>query len=53
MKIYGVMIDFSSKKGQMVCHTYRVNYLKELIEIWHVDGVTIIGVHFCGQKGIG
>jgi len=33
------------QKRSKVCHAYRVNRLKELVEIWHVDGVTIAGVH--------
>ena len=46
------MIDFLRKKWLKVCYTYRVNHLKELVETWHVDGVTIVGVPFCGLKGI-
>jgi len=43
------MIDFKRSK---VCHTYRVNCWKELDETWHVGGVIILGVPFCGLKGI-
>ena len=53
IKIYGVIIDFLRKKGSKVCHTYRVNRWKELDEIWHVGGVIIVGVPFCGLKEIG
>jgi len=52
IKIYGVMIDFLCKKRSKVCHAYRVNHWKELDETWHISGVTIIGVPFCGLKGI-
>jgi len=53
IKIYGVIIDFSCKKWSKVCRTYRVNCWKGLDESWHVDRVTIVGVPFCGLKGIG
>jgi len=33
-------------------HAYRVNRRKELVETWNVDGATIVGVPFCGLKGI-
>jgi len=49
IKIYGVMIDFYIKMSK-VCHAYRVNYRKELVETWHVDGVTIVGVPFVVWK---
>ena len=52
IKIYGVMIDFSCEKRSKVCHTYRVNHWKELDETWHVVGVTIVEVSFCGLKWI-
>jgi len=52
IKIYGVMIDFLCKRRLKVCHAYRVNRWKELVETWHVGGVTIVGVPFCGFKGI-
>jgi len=47
------MINFSCKKRSKVCHAYRVHHQKELVETWHVDGVIIMGVPFCGLKGIG
>ena len=40
-------------KRLKVCHDYRVNRLKELVETWHVDGVSIASVPFYGLKGIG
>ena len=47
------MIDFPYKKGQRsVTPSYRVNQWKELDETWRVSGVTIVGVPFCGLKGI-
>jgi len=46
------MIDYSCKERLKVCHAYRVNHWKELDEAWHVGGVIIVGVHFCGLKGI-
>jgi len=46
------MIDFLHKKRSKVCDAYRVNHWKELDETWHVGGVNIIGVPFCGLKGI-
>ena len=49
---YGVMINFSCIKRLKVCHAYRVSHWKELDEIWHASGVTILGVPFCGLKGI-
>ena len=52
IKIYGVMIDFSHKRRLKVCHSYRVNHWKELVETLHVHGVAIIGVPFCVWKGI-
>ena len=50
--IYGVTIDFARKRRSKVCHAYRVNHWKELDDTWHVGGVTIVGVLFCGLKGI-
>jgi len=50
--MYGVKIDFSRKKRLKICHGYRVNHWKDLDEIWHVGKVTIVGVPFCGLKGI-
>ena len=49
--IYGVIINFYVKKSK-VCHAYRVSRWKELGETWHVGGVIIVGVPFCGFKGI-
>ena len=46
------MIDFLHKKSK-VCHAYRLRkLLEELVETWLVDEVTIVGVPFCGLKGI-
>jgi len=44
------MIDFYCK----ACHTYRVNRRKELVETWHLDGVTIVGMPFVriGKKTV-
>ena len=42
--------QFLHKRRLKVCHAYRVNCWKELVETWHVDGVTIVGVPFCGFK---
>ena len=53
IKIYGVVIDFLHKRRLKVCYAYRVNHWKELDETRHVGGVTIVGVPFCGLKGIG
>jgi len=36
----------------MVYHAYKISHWKKLDETWYVDGVTIIGVPFCGLKGI-
>ena len=44
------MIKFLHEKRLKVCHAYKVNHWKELRETWHVDGVTIVGVPFCGLK---
>jgi len=40
------MIKFSRKKRLKVCHAYRVNRWKELVETLHVDGLIIVGVPF-------
>ena len=47
------MADYLHKELSMVCQAYRVNCWKELVETWHADEVTIIGVPFCGLEGIG
>ena len=52
IKIYGVMINFLRKKRLKSCHAYRINHWKELDETLHVGGVTVVGVPFCGLKGI-
>ena len=52
MNIHGVMTDYVRKIRSKVCHAYRVNPLEEWVENWYVDGVTIVGVPFCGLKGI-
>ena len=39
-------------KRLKICHVYRENHLKELVETWHVREVTIARVPFCGLKGI-
>ena len=49
---YLPMINFLHEKRSKICHAYRVNYWKKLDETWHVGGVTIIEVPFCGLKGI-
>ena len=48
----GVMTDYLRKIRSKVCHAHRVNRLKESAENCYVDGVTIVGVPFCGLKGI-
>ena len=53
MNIYEVMTDYLRKIKSKVCHTYRVNPLEESVENRYVDGATIVGVPFCGLKGIG
>ena len=52
MNIHRVMIDYSRKIRSKVCHAHRVNPLKEWVENCYVDGVTIVGVPFCGLKRI-
>ena len=44
------LTDFTYKSSK-VWHAYRVNCWMELVKIWHVDRITIIGVPFCGLKG--
>ena len=53
MNIHGVMTDYVRKIRSKVCHAYRVNPLEESVENCYVDGATIVGVPFCGLKGIG
>ena len=52
MNIHGVMTDYLCKTRSKVCHAHRVNRLKESAENCYVDGVTIVGVPFCGLKTI-
>ena len=52
MNIHGVMTDYLRKIRSKVCHAYRVNLLEESVENRYVDGATIVGVPFCGLKGI-
>ena len=53
MNIHGVITDYLCKIRSKVCHAYRVNPLEESVENSYVDGATIVGVPFCGLKGIG
>ena len=53
MNRYGVMTDYLRKIRSKVCHAYRVNSFEESVENCYVDGATIVGVPFCGLKGIG
>ena len=53
MNIHGVMTDYLRKIRSKVCHAYRVNTFEESVENCYVDGATIVGVPFCGLKGIG
>ena len=53
MNIHGVMTDYLRKIRSKVCHAYRVNSFDESVENCYVDGATIVGVPFCGLKGIG
>jgi len=46
------MTNCSHKTRSICYHAYRVNLFKEGIEAWHADGVNIVGVSFCGLKGI-
>ena len=46
------MTDYLRKIRSNVCHAYRVNPLEESVENLYVDGTTIVGVPFCGLKGI-
>ena len=51
MKIHGVMTAYSCKIRLKVCHSHRLNPLKERAENCYVDVVTIVGVPFCDLKG--
>ena len=53
MNIHRVMTDYLCKIRLKVCHAYRVNSFEESVENYYVDGATIVGVPFCGLKGIG
>ena len=53
MNIHGVMTDYLRKIRSKVCHAYRVNSFEESVENCYVGGATIVGVPFCGLKGIG
>ena len=53
MNIHGVMTAYLRKIRSKVCHAYRVNSFEESVENCYVDGATIVGVPFCGLKGIG
>ena len=53
MNINRVMTDYLRKIRSKVCHAYRVNSFEESVENCYVDGATIVGVSFCGLKGIG
>ena len=46
------MTDYLRKIRSKVCHAYRVNSFEESVENCYVDGTTIVGVPFCGLKGI-
>ena len=52
MNIHGVMTDYLRKIRSKVCHAHRVNRWKEYPDNCYVDGITIVGVPFCGLKGI-
>ena len=52
MYIHGVMTDYLRKIRSKVCHAHRVNPFEERVEKCYVNGVTIVGVPFCGLKGI-
>ena len=53
MNNHGVMTDYLRKIRSKVCHAYRVNSFEESVENCYVDRATIVGVPFCGLKGIG
>jgi len=52
IKFSRVMTNCLHKTRLICCHTYKVNHCKGQVKTWHVDGVTIVGVHFCGFKWI-
>ena len=52
MNVHRVITDYSHKIKLHFCHSHRVNPLNESAENCYVDGVTTIGVPFCGMKGI-
>jgi len=45
------VVDCACKKSK-ASYAYKVICWKELVEAWHVDGATIIGVPFSCLKGI-
>ena len=47
------MNNFLCKERSKVYHAYKVNHWKELVETWHLDGGTIVGLPFCDLKGVG
>ena len=47
-----IITDYLHKIRSKFCHTHNVNPLTERVENCYVDGVTIIGVPFCGLKEI-
>jgi len=50
MKIYRVKTNFCVK---MIKGLSRLLYhWKELVKVWHINGVTIVEVSFCDLKGI-
>ena len=53
MNIHGVINGYLRNIRSKVCHAYRVNSFEESVENYYVDGATIVGVPFCGLKGIG
>ena len=53
MNIHGVMTDYLRKIRSKVSHAYRINSFEESVENLYVGGATIVGVPFCGLKGIG
>ena len=52
IKMYIVMINFFVQKRSKIYHAYMVNWGMELDKTWHVSGVTIVRVPFCGLKRI-
>ena len=53
MNIHRVMTNYLRKIRSKVCHAYRVHSFEESVENCYVDGAPIVGVPFCGLKGIG